>query len=144
MVSHRLLASFLVALTIGTAMPALAVDPGNPTPTLRAARADIEAERWVAAIEKLRRIVEADDTNADAYNLLGYALRHTGSNDRAMQAYVRALSLDPQHAGALEYQGELFIIMGEPDKARANLALIEAICGTACEEYVDLAEAIDG
>ncbi len=61
-----------------------------------------------------------------------------------MQAYERALKLDPQHAGALEYQGELFVILGEPDKARANLVLIEAICGTGCEEYVDLAEAIGG
>jgi hypothetical protein len=61
-----------------------------------------------------------------------------------MQAYTRALTLDPQHTGALEYQGVLFVILGDLDKANSNLDKIEAICGTSCEEYEELAEAIKG
>lgn len=34
-------------------------------------------------------------------------------------------------------------MLGEADKAKENLALLETICGTACEKYVDLAEAIE-
>lgn len=134
------LATALLCLLI--AAPAAAVDLGPPTPTLEAARADIAAEHWDDAVEKLRLIVDANNTNADAYSLLGYTLRHTGATGRALQAYERALKLEPQHTGALEYQGELFLILGEPDKAKANLALIETICGTGCEPYVDLAAAI--
>ena len=141
--NRRYLTAALLALVLLTGTAA-AVDRGPATPKLTAARADIDAERWHAAIDKLRLIVDANNTDADAYNLLGYAMRHTGNNDRAMQAYQRALTLDPRHTEALEYQGELFLILGDPDKAKANLALIESICGTDCEEYVDLAEAIKG
>ena len=136
------LAPALVVLAL--AAPVAAVDTGTPVPQLSEARADIDAEAWDSAIAKLKLIVDTDNTNADAYNLLGYALRHTGANERAMQAYTRALTLDPQHTGALEYQGVLFVILGDLDKANANLDKIEAICGTSCEEYEDLAEAIKG
>jgi len=131
-------------LVLALAAPVAAVDTGTPVPQLSEARADIDAEAWDSAIAKLKLIVDADNTNADAYNLLGYALRHTGANERAMQAYTRALTLDPQHTGALEYQGVLFVILGDLDKANANLDKIQAICGTSCEEYEDLAEAIKG
>lgn len=139
----RRLAPALVALALATA-PAAAMDEGTPVPALAEARADIDAENWTAAIDKLRLIIDADSSNADAFNLLGYALRHTGANDRAMQAYKRALKIDPNHAEALEYQGELFVMLGDLDSANANLARIEVICGTGCEPYEELADAIQG
>jgi Flp pilus assembly protein TadD len=128
-----------------TASPVLAVDTGGTvTPSMQEARTDIKAERWQDAVDKLTLIVGADSSNANAYNLLGYALRHLDRTDRAMQAYERALTLNPSHKGALEYQGVLFVVLGDLDSARANLAKLEAICGTSCEEYEDLAEAIGG
>jgi hypothetical protein len=35
-------------------------------------------------------------------------------------------------------------MLGDMDKANANLDKIKTICGTDCEEYEDLAEAIKG
>jgi Flp pilus assembly protein TadD len=140
----RLAGAAFVGLTL-LSSPVHAVDTGGTdTPTLQEARNDIEAERWQTAVEKLALIVDADNTNADAYNLLGYALRHLDRTDRAMQAYDRALKLNPNHTGALEYQGVLFVMLGDIEKANANLERIEAICGTSCEEYEELAEAIGG
>lgn len=81
---HRTLIAALLALLL--ASPVAAIDMGTATPTLAEARADIDAERWADAVEKLRLIVDANNTNADAYNLLGYALRQTGATGRAMQA----------------------------------------------------------
>lgn len=134
-----------------SATPGLSIDTGGDdsnaaatVPTLAEARADIKAKQWNDAIEKLTLIVDADPQSADAYNLLGYAFRNAGNNSRAMQAYTRALKLNPNHTGALEYQGVLFVMMGDLDKANANLAKLETICGTSCEEYEDLAEAING
>ena len=142
-VTRRLGAVLLAALM--SASPALAVDTGGTdTPSMQEARTDIKAERWQDAVDKLTLIVDADSSNADAYNLLGYALRHLDRTDRAMQAYKRALKLDPNHKGALEYQGVLFVMLGDIDSARANLDKLEGICGTTCEEYEDLAEAIGG
>lgn len=153
MIQTRLIRAAIAALLLSLAIhPASAVDTGgddtsmntSAVPSLAEARADIDAKRWDDAIEKLGLIVEANPGSADAFNLLGYAFRNTGNNSRAMQAYTRALKLNPKHTGALEYQGVLFVKLGEIDKANANLARIEAICGTSCEEYEDLAEAING
>lgn len=112
-------------------------------PTLADARADIKAKRWENAIEKLGVIVDANPASADAFNLLGYSFRNLGNTKRAMTAYTRALKLDPNHTGALEYQGVLFVMLGDLARANANLDKIKTICGS-CEEYDDLAKAIKG
>lgn len=113
----------------------------KPTPTLAAARAEIKAKHWDNAIGMLKLIVKAKP-GADAYNLLGYSYRNAGNYDLAGKAYARALKIDPNHTGALEYQGILFIKLGQTDKAKANLAKIKSICGTSCEEYEDLNKAL--
>ena len=113
-------------------------------PTLATARADIDAKNWTKAIADLRKIIAASPKSADAYNLLGYSYRNSGNYDRAGQAYDKALKLNPKHTGALEYQGVLFVKLGQLDKAKANLALIKTISGATSEEYLDLAKAIAG
>lgn len=155
-----------VALTLAVALsPAVALDTGGggasggggggtqmstsrsagahtAAPTLAVARADIKAQNWAKAIADLKLIVAANPGSADAYNLLGYAYRNAGNTQRAGQAYARALKLDPRHTGALEYQGILFVKLGQTSKAQANLEKIKTLCGTSCEEYKDLAKAI--
>ena len=158
--SPALVASILV-LALAAPLPVLAIDSGGddtststpaPTtakpkpagPTLATARADIAAKNWTKAIADLTAIVKVSPSSADAYNLLGYSYRNAGNYDRAGQAYAKALKLNPKHTGALEYQGVLFVMLGDMDKANANLDKIKTICGTDCEEYEDLAEAIKG
>jgi hypothetical protein len=59
-----------------------------------------------------------------------------------MTWYRKALDADPTHRGALEYQGELYVEMGQVDKARENLATLDRLCWFGCEEERDLKEAI--
>jgi len=42
----------------------------------------------------------------------------------------------------LEYQGELFLILGNKDAAADNLAKLDKICWMGCSEYDDLKQAI--
>jgi Flp pilus assembly protein TadD len=128
--------------TPAPAKPQTPAKPKPAVPTLDAARADIAAKNWTKAIADLTAIVKASPPSADAYNLLGYSYRNAGNYDRAGQAYAKALKLDPKHTGALEYQGVLFLKLGQKDKAQANLDKIKGICGTTCEAYTDLAKAI--
>ena len=155
----RLIGAVALGLALSTA-PVLAFDTGGDSddggsggsssssapavPTLGDIRADIKGKHWQIAIKKLGVFVDAHPSSADGYNLLGYSFRNLGNSKRAMTAYNQALKLDPKHTGALEYQGVLFVMLGDVDKAKANLAKIKAICGTSCEEYEDLAEAIKG
>ena len=155
----RALGVALMTVVVGATLPALAIDqgtddtatsapapkakPAKPAgPTLATARADIAAKNWTQAIADLRKVIAANPKSADAYSLLGYSYRNAGNMDRAGQAYTKALELNPKHTGALEYQGILFIKLGQTDKAKANLEKIEDIEGAKSEAYEDLAKAL--
>ena len=66
-----------------------------------------EAGDYAGAIPLLRKSVDADPNNADAYNLLGFSHRKLGDVDMALAHYRRALEMEPGHRGANEYLGEL-------------------------------------
>lgn len=96
------------------------------------------------ATDQLNKVVTQDKRNADAWNLLGYSWRKLDKNKKSRTAYAKALKLDPQHKGALEYQGELFIKIGELDKANANLEKLKTLCPSGCQELENLEKALAG
>ena len=102
----------------------------------------IDAENYAAALPTLQALARSEPGDADVANLLGFAYRKTGNLDASADAYERALYLKPDHRGALEYQGELFLTLGDASAAEANLARLQKICPSPCEETDDLAAAI--
>jgi Flp pilus assembly protein TadD len=137
---------WLPALLIGTcvaASGALAVDvvTSRDAPDLTSVRAKIKAKDFKAAIAELTPLLETHQ-HADVYNLLGFSLRKTGDAKQAYTFYRKALEFDPEHKGALEYLGELYVETGQIDKARENVALLKKLCPTGCEELADLEQAI--
>ena len=136
------------AVAFALAAPALAVDQGSSSPEdttsgLMTGRQLINAGDYAGAVQALKPVIGANANNADALNLMGFALRKSGDIPHALGFYRRALSVNPNHRGANEYLGELYVETGEIDLARERLAELERICGnTTCEEYEDLAEAI--
>jgi tetratricopeptide (TPR) repeat protein len=85
------------------------------------------------AIATLSAVARQDDPLALTY--LGYSHRKLGHFDLAMRYYVLALAADPDNVDTREYLGEGYIAIGRADLARAQLAEIEARCGTSCEQY---------
>jgi Flp pilus assembly protein TadD len=137
---------WLPALLIGSciaASGALAVDvvTSRDAPDLTSVRAKIKAKDFKAAIAELTPMLETHQ-HADVYNLLGFSLRKTGDAKQAYTFYRKALEFDPEHKGALEYLGELYVETGQIDKARENVALLKKLCPTGCEELADLEQAI--
>jgi Flp pilus assembly protein TadD len=128
-------------------LPALAAGTGDGSSGTASAAsyADaaslIKAGNYADAKAMLKNITAAEPKNADAWNLLGFSSRKSGDLKGAGKAYAKALKLNPVHLGALEYQGEMFIELGEVDSARANLAKLKAACGS-CEEMRDLEKAL--
>ncbi|MBI5258788.1 MAG: tetratricopeptide repeat protein [Burkholderiales bacterium] len=140
--SRHALAS-LAALLLAAAQPSLAVDSDPPAKDkLAAARAEIQAGRWAAAIQALKQV--NDTSSADWNNLMGYSHRKAKSPDYAAaeRYYDDALRIDPQHRGALEYSGELYLMLGELPKAEARLAALDKACLLPCAEYTELKNAI--
>lgn len=115
------------------------VQAGDPLAT---AKTLILAKKFDQAVVELTPIASKADASADAHNLLGFSLRKTGRLEEAGRAYEAALSRNPRHLGALEYQGELFLMLGEVEKAEANLAQIADQCIFGCDEEKLLEAAI--
>jgi len=137
----------LSVLLVGAALTtsALAVDvvTSRDAPDLTSVRAKIKAKDFKAALAELTPMLETHQ-HADVYNLMGFSLRKTGDYRQAYTFYRKALEFDPEHKGALEYLGELYVETGEIDKARQNVALLQKLCPGGCEELADLEQAIAG
>ena len=110
-------------------------------PTYAQAKAAVDAGQFKEALPMLVMLTKTDAKNADAWNLLGFTYRKMGQMDDSSKAYLKVLAINPNHLGALEYQGELFISTGKMKEAKANLAKLKSLCGT-CEQSEDLEKAI--
>ena len=137
---------WLPALLIGAcvaASGALAVDTitSKDAPDLTSVRAKIKAKDFKAALAELTPML-ATYQHADVYNLMGFSLRKTGDYKQAYTFYRKALDFDPEHKGALEYLGELYVETGQLDKAKENVALLKKLCPSGCEELADLEKAV--
>jgi tetratricopeptide (TPR) repeat protein len=141
----RSIAFAIAAATLSLA--AHAADSGPSTSSaapdkLAAARDLIQQNKWVAAIEELKK---ADDRgSADWNNLMGYSHRKAKVPDYAAaeQYYNEALRIDPKHKGALEYSGELYLVLNQLPQAEARLATLDKVCFMPCAEYTDLKASI--
>jgi len=71
----------------------------------------IYKKQYVEAILILEDAIKNEPENADAWNLLGFASRKMGKLEESAEAYSNALRIDPDHKDALEYQGELFLML---------------------------------
>ena len=116
--------------------------PPNADERLKKAIKHIDREQFDRAISELRKAANLRPENADIQNYLGFAYRKSGKLEASGKHYARALEFDPKHKGALEYQGELFLMTGAAEKARANLVCLEVLCPEACSELADLKAAI--
>lgn len=117
-------------------------DPGSERPSLKAAERLMKGKHYEEALAMLDALRQKDDQNPDIYNDMGFCLRKLERLTDAEAYYKAALSLDADHKGALEYEGELFLMQNDLKGAEANLAKLAAVCPQGCDEYTDLAQAI--
>ncbi len=150
------------ALALALALAAFAVAPGGPAlgaagggtaasgdagdangnADVAAGLAALEQERHDDALAAFRRATAADPMNADAWSGTGFALRKLGRFEAAFEAYGRALAIAPEHLGANEYLGELYLLTGRAGKAEERAAILRRACPEGCEELRELEEAI--
>ena len=136
------LSALLIAGSLA-APAAHAVDnvSSRDAPDLTSVRAKIKAKDFSGAIAELTPMLTTNQ-HADVYNLMGFSLRKIGDTKQAYTFYRKALDFDPEHKGALEYLGELYVETGQVDKARENVTALKKLCPSGCEELADLDRAI--
>jgi len=147
-----LAAAFIAVSATGPAYGAGGDDDDDRSSGVRSSRVDpdyttavskIRAGDYESAIALLQSVAAADPENADAFNYLGYANRKLQRYVIAQEHYQRALSLEPKHRGAHEYIGELYLEIGDLERAEEHLAALDRICFFGCEEYDELKELVE-
>jgi tetratricopeptide (TPR) repeat protein len=100
-----------------------------------AAKPDGKAIReYEEAIGEFAKAVSYNPKMKEAYNNLGYCYRRVGKLSHSLDAYDKAIALDPDFAQAREYRGETYLALGQPEKAEADLAKLQELKSKHAEQ----------
>jgi len=134
-----------VTQALAPTAPASAPTTGWNFPTQPEGRRDyaeavglINQQHYAEAFAALDRAEAAIGPHPDILNYKGFTSRRMGHLDDALGYYQQALALDPNHRGANEYLGELYLQMGRIDDARRQLARLDHLCAYGCAEREEL------
>ena len=103
----------------------LAAASSNEADRKAAQRAAQEAYR--ASLPNFTSATRLDSSMHEAYTYLGYANRKLGRYDESLQAYDRALKINPDTPYAIEYQGETFLALNRIAEAQFNFLRLYAL-----------------
>lgn len=138
-----------LALALMVAAPAAALAESAPTPSSRGpvqTPAEEEygkgvrakrAKEWSVAVASFKKATELKPDFPEAWNELGYALRHVGNYPDSVKAYDEALRLKPRFPEALEYLGEAYVKMGQVEEARKVLERLKPLDRKRAQELAD-------
>ena len=141
--SRKLMTLLALLSLISLSNPTLADGDNNDSNSpLAPVQTLIEDEKYQEAISALQKLLKETPTNADMLNLLAYSQRKLQRFDEALVNYQKALDIEPEHRGANEYLGELYLQLGKPDKAQERLQVLDKACFFGCDEFDELEQAI--
>lgn len=112
-------------------------------PDFNAGLSAADRQDWQDVIDNMKKVVERDDQNADAWNHLGHAYRLLGDMDNSFKHYEVALRINPRHRRAHEYVGEAYLQIGDLRGAEQHLKVLDKLCWLPCEEYTDLKQKVE-
>jgi tetratricopeptide (TPR) repeat protein len=99
--------------------------------------------QYEAALDLLHAVHNQRDPMV--LTMIGYSKRKLGDMDGGFAAYKEALAIDPDNLNTHEYMGEAYVTIGKVGEAKLELATLRKLCGGAgCEQYDDLAKALNG
>ena len=110
----------------------------NQDPDFRAGMDAVKRQDWEQVVMRMDAYIKRKPDDPDAWTELGHAHRLSGKMDMSLDAYERALKIDPRHRGAHEYLGEAYLQMGDLPRAEQELKVLDKLCFFSCEEYRDL------
>jgi len=152
-----------VALALASMMqPAHAVFSGDMSPRARSGDADYadgmeawDAKNWDGVVTSMRKVVARRPWHDKAWTRLGYALRKLKRYNESLEAYSRALALNPTQREAIEYLGEAYLELDRLSDAKTMLSRLDGECKrvvlvftdgyfrNACGEYTELKSKIE-
>lgn len=101
-------------------------------------QAALSAGDTQAAIDAYEAALAVDPGYTGIFLELAEAARSEGLQGKAIRYYREALARDPGNLAAISGEGEALFEKGAVEKARGNLAKLESMCGSNCQETVEL------
>jgi tetratricopeptide (TPR) repeat protein len=138
------LALSLVLVVTGSMGQAKVTDPVDPRAAdlLNNGRTALAHGDVDGATDAFESALVVDPGYTGTLVALGDAARKAGLQGKAIHYYRVALDRDPNDLAAISGEGGAMAEKGALDKARANLARLEGLCGKGCGETRALADAI--
>ena len=136
------------ALSLALAMTASVSSGAGRDPEPRAAvliakgQASLSAGDIQDAIDSFEAALAVDPGYTPLLLRLAEAARADGLQGKAITYYREALAREPRNFEAMAGEGEALVERGALEKARANLAKLESLCGKDCIETNILATRI--
>ena len=125
----------LALVVLAAPLPALAVFTGEMSARAPSGDADyaagvaaFDAQDWPGVVAAMTRVVERRPHHDNAWTRLGYAHRKLRDYEEALDAYGRALSINPTNRSAMEYLGEAYLELGRVWEAHRLLDRLAAEC----------------
>ena len=131
-----------VSIFFISSVHAVKYDKLKPSALYERAIKYLDKQDYAKANKALKAYTKSEPDDADGWNLYAYANRKMNKFEKAEMYYEKALNIDPDHKGALEYQGELYMQTNRPDLAQENLVKLVRLCPDSCYELQKLEEYI--
>ena len=140
--SLKFIILFCLSLLFVSPVYAVKYDKLNASALYERAVKYIDREDYIKANKALKAYTKSEPNDADGWNLYAFANRKMNKFEKAEVYYEKALNIDPDHKGALEYQGELFMQTNRQNLAEENLNKLISLCPNSCYELEKLQEYI--
>ncbi len=131
-----------VSIFFISSVHAVKYDKLKPSALYERAIKYLDKHDYAKANKALKAYTKSEPDDADGWNLYAYANRKMNKFEKAEMYYEKALNIDPDHKGALEYQGELYMQTNRLDLAQENLIKLVKLCPDSCYELQKLEEYI--
>lgn len=140
--SLKFIILFYLSLLFVNPVYAVKYDKLNASALYERAVKYIDRKDYIKANKALKAYTKSEPNDADGWNLYAFANRKMNKFEKAEAYYEKALNIDPDHKGALEYQGELFMQTNRQNLAEENLNKLISLCPNSCYELEKLQEYI--
>jgi len=129
--------------TAPAAMPAGMSAPGGMPGGFAAPPPPGAMDDKVGRIAAAQQVVARDPKNVQAWIQLGNDLFDTNQHQRSIEAYAKALELQPNNPDVLTDQGVMYRATGQFDKAIANFEKAQKVAPTHLQSLINIAVVYD-
>lgn len=130
----------------GGGMPSMEAPAYDPVVEYRKGVDALKAGDYRGAERDFDHVLQMAPTDPDALFLMGLAKNGKGDIKGAQRSFERSLKADPKQILARRELAVAWAKLGQPDKAHAELAALQAradACAATCPDAADLKAAID-